>query len=340
MKIPMCRFTAPACVAIALYMVILSSACTGAPTPRQEFEKYRQWPSKQLRNYTFDPTSTLAARVVTIPGVLLDDVKKLDKRDDYRVYALAAGERKMVEQYLELLPPRHRKVLRERLIGIYFVSPFLGSGLTDWVLDDAGKIYAILIVNPEVFRKDMSGWLTYREKTCFRDDGSVVGIEVDAGTRYTGLMYILLHESTHILDFIENHTPYVEPPLAHLATRGPGDCDFTRGIWKELSIPAEGARFPMRGEVTFYGMNGGPKIPLAKAAELYRGFVASPFVSLYGSQSWAEDFAEMAMAYHLVKKLGQPFTVRVTKDGRELFRYSPMDSERVKARAAYLEKLY
>jgi len=315
--------------------------CSTAPTsPEAELASLKRSASRRLSSYRFDPSSSLVSRITPVPRFLLDDIRKLDGREDYNSYALTAGERTMAERYLRLLPPRYRKVMEERLIGIYFISPFTGSGLADWVMDDNGKVHAVLVINPEVFRHSLSDWLTYREKSCFRDDGSGVTVRVDAGTRYSGLMYLLLHEAAHIVDYVENHTPYVEPVLKSVTGRSAVGMPFTRGVWEEYGKPVSSAAYNLREDITFYGLSGGAKIPAGKAPELYREFMKSPFVSLYGSQSWAEDFAEMAMAYHLAVKLREPFAVVVEKNGVELSRFSPLGSPRVKARLGYLGKLY
>lgn len=327
-------------VLLVVAALLIAGACSTASSPRDEFQALKKNPSRRLASYGFDPRAELLSRVTPIPRFLLDDIRKLDGRDDYRAYTPSAAELKQLKEYLSLIPPKYRDVMRERLVGIYFISPFMGGGLADWVLDDAGKMYAVLVVNPEVFRRTLSGWLTYRENSCFRDDGSKTGVSVDAGTRFSGLMYLLLHEAAHIVDYVENHTPYVEPVLKAMTERRAEDSFFTRGVWADYGRPLPASGYALRGDVTFYGLSGGPKIPAARAAELYRDFAKSPFASLYGSQSWAEDFAEMAMAYHLAKKLGQPFRVRVMKDGKEIGGFSSMNSEKVKSRLGYLEKLY
>lgn len=315
-------------------------ACSTASSQRDELQSLKKNPSRRLASYSFNPRTELLSRVTPIPGFLLEDIRKLDGREDYRAYPPTAAELKQVAEYLALIPPRHRKVMRERLIGIYFISPFMGGGLADWVLDDSGKVYAVLVINPEVFRRSLSEWLTYRENSCFSDDGSKVKMSVDAGARFSGLMYLLLHEAAHIVDYVENHTPYVEPVLKVMTERRAEDSSFTRGVWADYGKPLPESNYARRGDVTFYGLSGGPKIPAAQAVELFRDFAKSPFASLYGSQNWAEDFAEMVMAYHLTEKLGQPFTMRVMKDGKQIRGFSPMDSEKVKRRLGYLEKMY
>lgn len=327
--------------AILVLMAVLSvCVCSSNPPAGEDLGSLRKNPSRRLSSYVFNPASSLVSRVTPMPRFLLDDIRKLDGRADYAAYAPSAAEMKTLEEYLALVSPRHRKVMRERLVGIYFISPFMGGGLADWVMDDAGKVYAVLVINPEVFRRSLSDWLTYREQSCYRDDGSGVKVRVDAGRRFNGLMYLLLHEAAHIVDYVENHTPFVEPVLKVVTGRGAMDSAYARGVWEEYGKPLAVSGFSMRDDVTFYGLSGGPKIAASRAVELYRVFSASPFATLYGSQSWAEDFADTFMAYHLAKKLREPYVVSVEKEGRTLFRYSPLESPRVKARLGYLEKLY
>ncbi len=317
------------------------SHCSGAAVPGAgELASQKKTAPRMLSSYGFNPDSTLASRIMPPPPFFLDYLRKLDGRDDYNHYALKAPERAMMERYLRALPPRFRKVLKERLVGIYFISPFMGGGLSDWVMDETGKVYAVLVINPEVFRRGLSDWLTYRERSCFRDDGSGVTVRVEADSGLSGLMYILLHEAAHIVDYAENHTPYVEHVLKSATGLKAADLPFTRGVWEEYEKPCAPANYRMRDGISFYGLSGGPKIPAGKAPELYREFIKSPFTSLYGSQSWAEDFAEAAMVYHLSKKLGGPFEIVVEKDKKEILRFSTLASPRVKSRLGYLEKMY
>ncbi len=327
-------------VILILAAVLPLCVCSSTLPAGEDLGSLKKNSSRQLASYRFNPASDLMSRVTPVPRFLLDDIRKLDGRDDYAAYAPTAAEMKTLAEYLALIPPRHRKVMSERLIGIYFISPFMGGGLADWVMDESGKVYAVLVINPEVFRRSLSDWLTYREQSCFRDDGSGVKVRVDAGRRFNGLMYLLLHEAAHIVDYVENHTPFVEPVLKSVTGRGAMDSAFTRGVWEEYGKPLPGSSFPLRGDVTFYGLSGGPKIPAGKAPDLYREFAKSPFATLYGSQSWAEDFADTLMVFHLARKLREPFVVSVEKEGKALFRYSPLESTRVKARLGYLEKLY
>lgn len=85
--------------------------------------------------------------------------------------------------------------------------------------------------------------------------------------------------------------------------------------------------------VTFYGLGGGPKISFAEAPLLYAGFKAGFFASLYGSRSWAEDFAELVTMHSITQRLGQPYIITLDGPGG-LTVIEPMKSKKVFERAA------
>lgn len=325
--------------AISVFIGV-SFFCASIPASEHDFETLRTHPAHRLSSYEFNSAARLIERVKPIPDFVLEEIKKLDARDDYRNYELSPPEKKELQRYIELLPPRYKKVMRERLIGIYAVSPFMGAGLTDWVMDDNGEMYAIMIINPDVMKKTISQWLTYREESCFISDTKELRISVDAGTAYSALMYFLLHESAHIVDYVEHHTPYVEPPLKAIAKFSVAERPFARGIWKEYAKPENASDIPLRKDITFYGLSNGPKIPLSKAKEFYQAFAQSPFVTLYASQSWAEDFADSAFVYHLTQKLHQPYRIVLKKNGKEILNYSPQNNEIIHRRFRYFDSFY
>ena len=229
--------------------------------------------------------------------------------------------------------------MEERLVGIYFINNFLGSGFTDYIISEDNKIYTLLILNPSVFRSDLSSWLTYRENTCFISSPEH-RIEVDCGKEYRGLMYILLHETTHVVDYIQLHTPFVEPDMVKIGNFRTDKTAFTDGFWEDYSSPAEDHNYSYRGNLTFYGMGGGPKINISDAAEVYKQLSESPFISLYGSMSWAEDFAELVTFYHLTEKLKQPYTIKFFKGKETPYNLEPAKSPNVLKRIKNLQNLY
>jgi hypothetical protein len=150
-------------------------------------------------------------------------------------------------------------------------------------------------------------------------------------------MYILLHESTHLVDYIENITPYTEPEYKKFLKIKSSETDFTKSVWKDYDIPRQ--KFPFTKKITFYGFNK-PQLHLSESVGVYTSLTGSPFVSLYGSLSWAEDLAELTTYYHMTRILNQPFIISVMRDRKKILSIYPLNSPAVKKRLALLKKFY
>ncbi len=295
-------------------------------------------PVKQFRNYTLRQDLALHERIAPAPKVVMDFWMETDGRKDYAAYMPKGREMSDIKKSLENLPPLHEKVMKQRLIGIYFIKNFLGSGAADWVVDDNKNLYFYLVVNPELLAmKDLSEVLTWRERSCFIDERGV-RISVNCGTGANQLTYVMLHEGAHIVDYAERITPYAEKEVGKMYREYLAETDFVRGIWKSIHEPA--GRYDFRKDVTFYGFSKGPRIKASDAPGVYRGLAGSPFVSLYGSQSWAEDLAEFVTFYHVTQKMKLPYVISVAIKGKELVRYKPMENPEVRKRFSLMDRFY
>lgn len=288
----------------------------------------------RLGSYAFDPVSALEARIAAVPAPVLEYFRTEDQRPDYAAYLPSHAEKKLLLDYLALLPPEYAKVFKARCVGLYFISGFIGNGVTNWVAGSDGKIYFYIILNPDAFNKDLSETLTERERSCFRPEAGW-SVAVSAGRRYKGLLYALAHEAAHGLDYAVGISPYTDDtmpeyfrPKKNLAR------DFFGGVWQDYRLPRPAADFPGRDKITFYGLGGGPKLDISGALPLYKDLYAGQFVSLYGARSWAEDLAELETFHAITERLRQPVRVTfISPGGRQTMR--PMDGKAA-ARAAVL----
>jgi len=295
-------------------------------------------PVKQLGNYTLRQDLALHERIAPAPKVVMDFWMETDGRKDYTVYMPDGREMSDIRRSLENLPPLHKKVLKQRLIGIYFINNFMGSGGADWVADGKKNLFFYLVINPGILKmKDLSEMLTWRERSCFIGQNDVK-ISVNCGSGVNQLTYIMLHEGAHIVDYACRVTPYVEQEVRRFYTDPREETDFVRGIWKSIHEPLKD--FSFRKDLTFYGFNKGPRIKASDAPEVYRGLATSPFVSLYGSQSWAEDLADFVTFYHVTQKMKLPYVISVAVKGKELVHYRPMDNPEVKKRFRLMDRFY
>ncbi|HNT98339.1 MAG TPA: hypothetical protein PKK31_08755 [Elusimicrobiales bacterium] len=291
-------------------------------------------PVLYAKNYDFDPASAMESRIGPPPPFLLDWLKKNDGRADYRPYTPTAAERKTLAGWLEQLPSGMKNVLRRRLIGIYLVENFLGNGLSNLVLGDGPEeYYAWVVLNTEGFSRTLSGTLTGREASAFMGGG----VSVECGGREpAGIFYALTHEITHAYDYVAGITPYVEPEWYELLSGAPPWPEPGWEVWRGYRTPLPEHDFAARKKLGFYGMGGGPKLKTSEAASVYGSLADSPFVSLYGSQNWAEDAAEM-MVYAATRRLtGSSCRVKYREpSGRTAF-FSPGGEASARAEALYL----
>ena len=270
-------------------------------------------------------------------------IQKSDNKD-YMAYIPSENDMKIIEESINLLPPLHKKIIKERVIEISFINDFMQSAWADWVINKNGDIYCVLAFKRSTLQMDMSQWLNSREKTCFFQDTSEIDIHIDVGTRYSGFLGILLHETTHVVDYIENITPFVEAStyaLAIMQNRPLADTyPFIKNVWENNTVPQETHNYGLRDSVTFYGSNNGPKLGISTTKEIYEQLGTTPFASLYGSKNWADDLAEMVLFYHLTQKLKQPYTIYVMKDTMVSYSYKPMENQKVLERFPLTEMFY
>ena len=328
-------------IIVLLFLIVSLPFVTYAGTKEENFKKrVLAIPAKNFESYTFSPKTPLISRIESAPSFVLAYLRNMDNRPDYLSYTPSEEERSLIQEYILKLPPVHKNVLKKRLIAIYFVNGFLGSGMADYVISKNSDIYTILVFNPLLLSTKISKWFTYRENTCFISSSSEYKIQIDCGKEFTGLMYGLLHETSHILDYILQYTPYTEPELTKINGFKVKASAFVQGIWDGYRKPSKKYAFTNRENVTFYGLGGGPKINVTDAVMLYKQLAKTPFVSLYGSLSWAEDFAELITFYHLTEKLHQPYEIKCYEKGKLVYSYSPMNSLKVQQRLHTIKNIY
>jgi hypothetical protein len=251
-------------------------------------------PAKIFENYTCDFTIPAADRIYEAPVFLLDYLMEMDNVTDYKPYFPSEIEQEIFEDYFRLLPELNKNIMEQWLVGIFFIENFIGSGMADYVLDENDELYTIMILNPDTLKNNISDWLTYRENTCFRRDGSSIKIKVDCGTEYLGLMYALLHESTHIVDYIMHVTPYVETYLMILQEREIEKGIFTESIWLDFNLLKDEYEFENRDKVTFYGLGGGPLLDASYTITMFDNLSNTPLVSLYAGMNWQRTWQNLS----------------------------------------------
>lgn len=323
-----------------LFILISCTKKTDLEKNPSLYNQIAETPSKHFRNFDFNPSSSITERIKTNPDTVLPFLKELDNRPGYTLYKPNSNEVGILKKMVRMLPRLHKKILKERLLGIYFIKNFLGNGLTDWVIDKKYKTYVFIVFDSKVFNKNFSGLVTAKENTCFIQDDRDIKIKIETSFESNGFFYILMHEATHAVDYVQKISPYVDKGHKYIQSSPVRKSNFTRGIWKDFKKPVKKYNFPERSKLSFYGFRKGPHIKISDAGPVYKRLSLTPFVSLYGATSWAEDVVELFIYYHITQVLNNSYKIKILKDNKVIQTIEPMNSDLVKKRFKYLEKFY
>ena len=293
-------------------------------------------PIHRLSSYTYSSSAPLSSRVTEAPIQVMEHLRKLDDRPDYASWIPDEKERVRINRALSDLPSAIKHTLSDRTIGIYFVKDFLTYGLTEWIVDEEGKMYIFMVFAKRALSGTAGDIITDRENTTFVDDGSGCTLKHLLEPEVDGFYYILLHESIHAFDYVKKVTPWVEPALKE-PERSPDSNPFTRGIWKEYRKTVK--TYSFRENLRFYGFGKGAFSQYGKATEIYEGLSDSPFASLYGSVSWAEDLAELGALYHITHRLSRNYIITVTC-GKNTQTFYPMKNKSTRDRFQQMSLFY
>ncbi|WP_229364518.1 hypothetical protein [Fibrella aestuarina] len=247
-------------------------------------------------------------------------------------HKLTPAQKEKVSRAFALLPPLHRQLLKQHLHSISFMDNMPNTALTSPV-DTSGLSRQFTITfRAGLLDETIADWASAKENTCFKQaDEPRYNVRVEGGNM-DAIVYVLMHEATHIVDAVKEITPHVDEPTSVVKpTR------FTKGIWRLMNVPA-GTYLDSLLEQTRF--RSGKTVPISAAPAVYRTLSKTPFPSLYAMAAWFEDIAELATIYHLTTRLNQPFYVTVTKDDVEVARFEPMKNPLVKQRLAQLATFY
>jgi hypothetical protein len=309
----------------AALLCLLASSCAGRQLRQSGPSDLRAMPYKQASVYSVDIPASLAKpvseRIGAAPELLLGYLREVEGNPSYASYAPTEAERGLFSSYYERLPPKFKAAFESQVLGVYWISNFKGGGMSDYVFEKDGTSRLILILNPKILQLSLADWIAYRDASAYDAAGSGLSLKstCPGSSSCKGLLHTLTHEAAHIYDFANHATPYVEK---HLATEAAAtDKAFTAGIWESYAKPIAAYAIPDRERLAPYGL--GKALPLSAAIAQYKALAATPFYSLYGSASWAEDFAEAATWTWLGEKLGIGYEVEALKDGAVVASFRP-----------------
>lgn len=247
-------------------------------------------------------------------------------------HELTAIEKEKLNKAFSVLPLLHQKILKKHLHSISFMDNMPNTALTSPVQSsDSVKMYNITF-RAEILHQTISDWTTWKENTYYvKSANNEYQISIDAGS-LDAIVYILLHEATHVVDGVLNLTPHLDEKDVWIGSKA-----FTQNIWDTYNKPSENVINSLL-ETTFF--RSGKPLAISNAPDVYKALQKTPYVSLYGTASWFEDLAETLTIYHLTTKMNQPYKVLVTKNGVTVSSYEPAKNRNVKKRQNYLDIFY
>jgi hypothetical protein len=288
-----------------------------------------------LRRYSLDPTSSLESRVKAPSATALKMFEDIGQTPP-TAHALTEIEQRKLSAAFAALLPLHQRVLRERLRSVSFLDASMpGTALTSTVNPrDSYKLFDITI-RAAIFRQNASEWLTEKESGYYDAAGSSLRISIEAGER-DAIVFVLLHEATHIVDSCLGITPPVrtDDKSASSGITTP----FTDGVWSERTTPVPLYRDPLRERLRFRA--NGKILAIDHANSIYSSLSKTPFVSLYSSSNWYDDLAEYVAVFHWTEILKQPYKIVIRLENKIVFVYEPMKSDLVRKRVGLIKRFY
>jgi hypothetical protein len=246
-------------------------------------------------------------------------------------HVLTDAERKSLARAFATLPPVHQRVLRERLRRISFLDGMPNTALTSTVDPKAATPVYDLTIRAAVLHETLSEFLTNKERTCFEFSGATRTVLVEAGS-LEAIVYVLLHEATHMVDGALGLTPVEGKNRA-------ADADLlTAGVWTDRLTVASAYANPLLDGLVY--RRGGRPFPVSDALKVYGALQRTPFVSLYASSNWHDDVAELVAWHYLTSRMGQPYRIVVRERDQEVLVYEPMASPLVQRRLRLLTPMY
>src|SRR5207253_2294504 len=121
----------------------------------------------------------------------------------------------------------------------------------------------------------ISEWASQKEYTYY--DQTVnpdYSLKVEAGT-LDAILYVLLHEATHVVDAVREITPHLDDKEALVKPTA-----FTKNVWYKMSVPTRNYTDSLLEKTRF---RSGKKVTLNLAPDIYQKLSKTPFASLYGT---------------------------------------------------------
>jgi hypothetical protein len=243
-------------------------------------------------------------------------------------HIVTPAEQAIVTNALAQLTPLQREVLQKRLRAVYFIDGMPNNALTFADGGSTAEQTFSIAVRAGALHETVSELVTRKERTLFNNSDSEWSVAVDAGS-LNAMVYVLLHEATHIVDYSMGATPDNGPPRRNYP--------LVSGIWRDRITPADMYKLPILMSISY--RRDGRAMPISDAPNLYNALEHTPFISVYASSNWHDDLAELVAWTELTGRLHQPYRILISKGTNVIRVIEPAQSSLVQARSKYLNQL-
>lgn len=309
-------------------VLLLLSACSPYSSRDRNLLDAKQVLFEQLKGNLL---VTVSERISKPSAYLLQGIKNYDrsigmeKADQYVAYLPTEKEMATIKAYIDLLPRSYQSLFERKLVAVFFVDNFSGAGMTEWLVDRDNNTYYFMVLNSSLFKTSLDDWLTRKENSFFDHYSKSPRLEVHTATIYSAIMYALLHEGAHLVDFESGVTPYVDILHGQLKGRKNETSTFSNGVWQQQMQPSVLFDFKHRKELNPYGEYAKRGlIPKSEMKAMFAQLIQTPFVGFYSGMSWNEDFADFMTYQILEKKLGGVVKVDFLEQDKVTESYRPV----------------
>jgi hypothetical protein len=283
-------------------------------------------------------------RIQLAPSMTLDKLIAFDKSnniitDGYTAILPNLKEVNIFKKYLTLLPKSHQDIINEKLLAIYFIDNFSGAALIDWVVGEDKEIYFYLFLNRKLLDTPLDDWLTYKSNSIYKK--GTTSIKVDTNTDHLALLYALLHEGAHMLDYQYQLTPYTDNTHYYFIEKKVDPSEFTRGVWDSINKALGDYGFLNEVNINTYRMYSNRKPINNSLLKLhFSKLKESPFVSFYSTNSWSDDFADASTYFILESRLEGEINISLLENGSNIESFKPTNEPAFLKRKIYFKNIY
>lgn len=286
-------------------------------------------------NYTFAKTNNILDRVQIPSKTFVDYISSMDGNAKYKAYGLNSREMTILSKHIPYLPKKLSSCILENEVNLVFIENLRGGGMVQFVVSQAGKLSAFIVLNPKLLSTSMQDWYEYRDNSPFFPGNGKIRLEIPVGRSYKAILGILTHEAAHIYDLFNRITPYVDPELVKLGFAEEKPTRFTEDIWLGYDTPKAAFEFAGRLRIRSYGWV--EPLDSEYIPYLYDSLSKTPFITLYGSTYWSEDFAETFTWCHLKYHLRIEYSVHAYSAKKKLFSFYPLHNDLFESQCALIQ---